>query len=541
MKINLKNILWAVVFFLVVLAWLFGLFIDLTGDSGLYAAISRQMVESGNWLDLKINSEPYDQKPHLVFWLAGLGIHLFGTTNFAFKIFPFLFGILGIYFTYRLARLLYSETAGKLAALFTGTSQLFFLYFLDIHTDTVLQSAVILSLWQLAAYLKHKKQVHFVLAFTGIGLALLTKGPVGGVLPFFFVLFYLVLKKDFRQLFHFKWLAGIALVLMIILPTLYHLWSNFGTEGLRFYFIDNNIGRVSGAVAGSSTDPFFYLYNLLWAFLPWTLPVFTGLVLEIKSWVNGRNFHLQGASLLGSVLVLFVVYSVARGKAPNYLMILMPPMAVVAAGRVQHALKIKSNRIITALWFHIAILVLLLLLLIVIWYVIKPGDSFLWLFVLNAVVAILVMLFFNYEPSLFQRIVFVSVLVTAAFNLYLNKSILPSLFKFQGSRQVLEVLEKDGFKGENLYVFELEEYEIYFYAKDVRAVNDWEHFFEVLEISGTWIYTNEIKYTDLINLEYEFEKIYIIEQRGMNEINLNFLIHSKRTNTLTNNYLLKVR
>jgi 4-amino-4-deoxy-L-arabinose transferase-like glycosyltransferase len=145
----LNNILkygfWTIAFLLVILAWVFGLNIDLTGDSGLYAAISRQMVESGDWLNLKINGEPYDQKPHLFFWLAGLGIQLFGNSNWAFKLFPFLFGLSSIYFTYRLARLLYNELSGKLAALLAGTSQMFFLYFFDFHTDTVLQAA---WLWQ---------------------------------------------------------------------------------------------------------------------------------------------------------------------------------------------------------------------------------------------------------------------------------------------------------------------------------------------------------------------------------------------------------
>ena len=125
----LKNGLLFSLFLLLIAAWIAGLFIDLTGDAGLYAAISRQMVESGDWLNLKINGEPYDQKPHLLFWLAGAGISIFGNTNFAFKLFPILFALSGIYFTYRLAKLMFSKTAGRWAALFTATSQMFFLYF----------------------------------------------------------------------------------------------------------------------------------------------------------------------------------------------------------------------------------------------------------------------------------------------------------------------------------------------------------------------------------------------------------------------------
>ncbi|MFW5774337.1 MAG: ArnT family glycosyltransferase, partial [Tangfeifania sp.] len=246
MKIQTKNILWGFAFLMIGMAWIFGLFIDLTGDSGLHAAISRQMVESGDWLNLKINGEPYDQKPHLLFWLAGLGIELFGNSNFAFKLFPFLFALSSLWFVYKLAKLLFSHEAGLTAALVAGTSQMFFLYLLDIHTDTILQAGVALALWQLMAYLEKRKFVHFIWGFVGIGLAMLAKGPIGAVLPFFTVLFYLLIKKDFRRLFHPKWILGILIVLAVISPTLWHLFESFGWEGIRVYFITNNLGRITG-------------------------------------------------------------------------------------------------------------------------------------------------------------------------------------------------------------------------------------------------------------------------------------------------------
>ena len=97
MKKLTENSWWVFAFLLVALAYFFGLFVDLTGDSGLYAAISRQMVESGDWFKLKINGVAYDQKPHLFFCLSGLGIKLFGDSKFAFKLFPFIYGAAGIY------------------------------------------------------------------------------------------------------------------------------------------------------------------------------------------------------------------------------------------------------------------------------------------------------------------------------------------------------------------------------------------------------------------------------------------------------------
>lgn len=540
LNFNLRNSLWAIAFLVIAVAWIYGLRIDLTGDSGLYAAISRQMVESGNWLDLKINGEPYDQKPHLFFWLAGMGIELFGYTNIAYKLFLFIAGLAGVYFTYRLARLLFSETAGLLAALFTGTSQMYFLYFLDIHTDTVLQSAVILSLWQLTAYLMQKKTANFVLAFAGIGLAMLTKGPVGAVLSFFFVVFYLVLKKDYRQLFHPKWLGGVLLVLVIISPTLYHLWESFGAKGLRFYFIDNNIGRVSGEVAGSSTDLFFYTYNLLWAFLPWTVPVVTGLVIEVRTWFNKRDFNRFSASLLWGVMILFFVYSIARGKAPNYLMVLMPALAVVGAGRVVDFASSTSplkSRLTAIHWF---VLGAMLILMPVSWYFVIDRKSTGLLVLLLTGFALAAIVYSTAGQKNIQRLVFLSLLVSAVFNLFLNAKVIPALFTYQGARQAVTLFEAGDAAEKVLYSWDLEEYELFFMAKDsVHNIADWEQMHRVMEKPGTWLYTNEWKHDEVVKLGFNIDTVYRIEQRGMNSLSLNFLNSRTRAGTLEPNFLIK--
>jgi 4-amino-4-deoxy-L-arabinose transferase-like glycosyltransferase len=542
---KLNNILkygfWTIAFLLVFLAWVFGLFIDLTGDSGLYAAISRQMVESGDWLNLKINGEPYDQKPHLFFWLAGLGIQMFGNENWAFKLFPFLFGLSSLYFTYRLARLLYNELSGKLAALLTGTSQMFFLYLFDFHTDTVLQAAVVLSIWQLAEYLEKKKWQHFVLGFAGIGLAMLTKGPVGAILPFFFVLIYLILKKDFRQLFHPKWILGILLVLVIISPSLYHLWQSFGAEGIRFYFIDNNLGRVTGDFVGTSTDPFFYLYNLLWAFLPWTIIFLSALGGEIISWFYAPKPNKMSISIFGSVLVLFVVYSIARGKAPNYLMMFVPLLAVVAAGRMKYYLlwpSFLTNRLIYAQSFMLLLLCALLL-----FSGIKIMESRVLIPVLFVTGGtILVGLYVIIDRNRWNRVLFSTVVVTAVFNLFLNTQLVPFLFSYQGHIQAIEIFEQDDSAEKILYNFDLEEYELFFNAKDsVRQIATWEQLYGAMEKPGTWVYTNWWKRNEILDMEYRIDTVYQIHQRGMNKITFEFLNPEMRQFTIETNYLIKTR
>ncbi len=480
MNLTKKDLLWGWAFLFMGLAYFFGLFLDLTGDSGLYAAISRQMVESGDWLNLNINGRPYDQKPHLFFWLAGIGIKLFGNTNFAFKLFPFLYGISGFYFTYRLAKTIYSKEVGKLAVFIVASSQISFLYFFDLHTDSVLQTGVVLALWQLAEYLKFKKIQNFAWAFAGVGLAMLAKGPVGAVIPFFALLFYLTSVRDFKQLFHLKWLAGAGIALLIVSPTLIHLHKSFGTEGIKFYFITNNFGRITGDLAGSNGDPFFYLHTLLWAFLPWTVFVLRALFSVARNWYRKSQKDHWSYFLLGSVLALLTVFSIAKGKAPNYFLICVAPLSVVCA----KWLKTKDVK---------------------------------------------------------ERYLLYPLLATGALNLLLNTVVLPHLFEYQSARQVLALYEKNSRRGDVLFNYHPEDYELFFYAKDkVNVFGGWDDFIASLENESTWIYTTQAGYDELKKYKPDPVTEYEINYRGMNELNLSFLHPKTRESSLKTNYLVKL-
>lgn len=526
---------------LVGLAYTFGLFIDLTGDSGLYAAISRQMVDSGDWFNLQINGQPYDQKPHLLFWLAGAGIQLFGNSNFAFKLFPFLYGISGIYFTYRLGKTIYSEIIGKIAALIVATSQITFLYFFDFHTDSILQTGIVLTLWQLAEYLKTKKWQNFILAFLGIGLAMISKGPIGAVIPFFAVLFYFISERDFKQLFHVKWFLGIAIVFVIISPTLIHLYKSFGNEGLKFFFITNNVGRITGEYAGSSSDPFFYLHTILWAFIPWTLFVLLGLFSEIRNWFKKGSSNSWGYYLLGSTLVLLLVLSIAKAKSPNYFLIAVAPISVVVGKWVLQFSSQSGNLHKHVMFGQLIFLSLLAVLFMFIFWLYSSLNLSIPVFLSTAWLFI-VFYFYRLRIKTLKQILLLSVIVVASLNVYLNIQILPHLFSYQGARQVLEIFENEKKDGDILSNFELEEFEMFFYAKDkVNEIADWNELYDVMEKPGTWLYTNEMKYNDIIKMGYAIDTIYTIKQNGMNNLNLKFLDPNTCEESLNSTYLFKTK
>ncbi len=538
LKKILEKFWWIFAFLLVTLAYFFGLFIDLTGDSGLYGAIVRQMVESGDWFNLKINGVPYDQKPHLFFWLAGLGIQLFGNTNFAFKLFPFLYGLLGIYFTYRLGRQLISEVAGRFAAFVAATSQIFFLYFFDMHTDLALQTGVVLALWQLSAYFQSQKSLNFVLAFVGVGLAMLSKGPIGAVLPFLTVLIYLLAKRDYQQLFHPKWFLGILIVLVLIAPSLLHLYTNFGLRGLKFYFISNNIGRITGEVAGSNTDYFFYLHTFLWAFLPWTPIVILAIVKMAKTRLKGFDNKEFVAGLSGSVLILLLVLSIAKGKAPNYFLITVPVFSVFAGWRITEFEKKTINMQRKFAKFYLVFAGLYCLFFaFAMWFL---GDRPVILLLVFLIVSCFVLFYIIMsKEGIFIKLILFPVIISAGLNLFLNVKVYPGLAAFQGGRQVLDLFETYKKSGDKLYNFDLEDYNLFFYSREkVENIETWDELNKVAATPGAWIYTHKIKMKDFLDMNNKMDTVYQVRQRGMNKVTLKFLNPRTRDQALITNFLI---
>lgn len=52
---------------------------------------------------------------------------------------------------------------------------------------------------------------------------------------------------------------------------------------------------------------------------------------------------------------------------------------------------------------------------------------------------------------------------------------------------------------------------------------------------------DEIKYNDIIKMEEIIDTVYVIHQRGMNQINLQFLNPETRDESAAPNYLIKAK
>jgi Dolichyl-phosphate-mannose-protein mannosyltransferase len=110
-----------------VLVYLLGVYVNVMDiDAAQYAAMSREMMQSGSYLQVYEQGQDYLDKPPLTFWLCSVSMKVFGVNNFAYKLPSILFALLAIFSTYRFTLLYYNGTIAQLAALILATSQSFF-------------------------------------------------------------------------------------------------------------------------------------------------------------------------------------------------------------------------------------------------------------------------------------------------------------------------------------------------------------------------------------------------------------------------------
>ena len=517
-----------------------GLFVDQTGDAAKYMAVARSIVETGDWINLKIHHEPYIQKPPLLFWLTALAFHLGGVSVPVYKIPALLVSVLGLYATYRLGKLFYGSKTGKLAALMLFFSQIFFLYNTDIHTDTLLVSFSVFSLWLFSCYLLNQNILFLIGGFIATGLAMLTKGPVGLAIQVFAIGFHLIYTKNYRQLFIWHWLLGVPILLFMLLPAFIGLYNQFGMDGLIFYFWTNNAGRITGSYIGNNNmDPFFYFHTMLYIFLPWSLFALSALFLEWKDIVAGRRDKTREALLIGGLSLFWIVLSVSRAKAPHYFFITLPFLAILTAKWTltifRNTMYCKLRKIIVS--SQVFIISGLWICAFIIPACIFTNKSYLYLPIL--IIPILLQLFlFKYKRG-FALLLWTSFLAITAMNYSVNSVMLPGMFNYQSAIKASEKFNKEAASNDILYNFRYDQYEIFYYAKNSSMIDSDEKLNEVLTKDNVWIFTDCEGY-HLIESKTAIDTVFTFPHKNLTRPTLKFIWPSTRLSAVEKMYLLKI-
>lgn len=524
-------------------------------DAAQYASIAREMLERRDYLHVTNRYEDYLDKPPLLFWLSALSFKVFGISNFAYKLPSLLFALLGIFSTYKLGKLLYSETTGMLAALMFASCQAMFLITNDVRTDTILTGAIIFSIWNVAAFNQSGKMISLFAGFTGIALAMLAKGPIGLMAPALAFGSHFILKREWKNIFKWQWILGLLVVMILISPMLVGLYQQFdlhpekNISGVRFYLWDQSFGRLTGdnpfinnQTKPQETDPLFFVHTFLWSFLPWSIFFVFGFLEKLKL-IFESKFRIkenEEAITTGGFTLVFVAMSLSDYKLPHYIFIVFPLAAIITADYLLKLFENSEKKRLQQI-FSVAQSVLIVL----IWLVILslciysfPVKSVLLRLCLIAFAGLsMYLLFKKTEPA--QKIITLSLITIIGANVMLSAHLYPVLLSYQSTCKAGKFIAKKNSSSQQFFCYLIGGHSLDFYSERIvpwipspLAVN------EKLQNGDVWIFTNEEGKQNFEKEKLIPDSVIAYSDYKVTMLSLPFLKPDEREKVLRKKYLL---
>lgn len=326
------------VFLLVVLALLVG--IDnlerplANPDEGRYSEIAREMAQSGDWVTPRLNGFKYFEKPPLQYWATAATFTLFGESEQAARIYTWLCGMVSIGAVFLALRRLTSLRVALLGVAVLASSP----YFLALGGIVTLDMG--LTAWltvALCAFLvaharardERERRRLMLVAWGGIGLAVLSKGLVGIVFPAAAIFLHCLVHRDWGLLRRLEWIRGLAVFAAITVPW-FVLVAHANPEFAHFFFVHEHFERFL-TKSHRRVEPAWYFLPILFAgVLPWMLALVPALLAAWRHDLPQREFPWRRFALAWSVFVV-AFFSASGSKLPAYILPVFPMLAMLLA------------------------------------------------------------------------------------------------------------------------------------------------------------------------------------------------------------------
>ena len=294
-----------------------------------YALTAKEMVMSGDWISPQIYGQYWFDKPILFYTVTAFAYLVFGCTEFASRFFPAIFGLASVALIGWSGKKLYSEKVGFYSAIVLASSFEFFLISKMVITDSLLFFFFSLALISfLLGYEKIESKYYYGF-YLGAALAVLTKGPIGILLPGLIITLFLLIKRDFKALRSMKIISGSMLFLIIALPWYSTMIVLHGKNFIDVFFGTHNFLRAT--VSEHPKDNVFYFYTVvaILALFPWVgfIPEFIKKITANKLEILRMNSKIL--FLILWVSCVFVFFQLIATKYLSYTYPLVFPSALL--------------------------------------------------------------------------------------------------------------------------------------------------------------------------------------------------------------------
>jgi 4-amino-4-deoxy-L-arabinose transferase-like glycosyltransferase len=307
-------------------------------DESRFAQSSKQMLESGNFIDIRFGAVPRYKKPVGIYWLqaattavAGLGER---DRIWTYRL-PSLLGAIGaVWLAFWCASAFAGAEVALLASALLGTTLLLSGEATIATTDAALLACVLsaqgfLLRVYLAARTEGQPAPSRALAlacWAAFAIGILIKGPVIIGVCAVTVIALALWDREWRWLGGAKPLMGLAVTLALVLPWFVAIWLQSRGQFYQQSLGHDFAGKLAGGQESHGAPPGYFLLLANLTLWPATLFLLPGLLAAIRGRAEpAMRFLLVWAG------ACWVLFELVPTKLPHYVLPVYPALAMLAA------------------------------------------------------------------------------------------------------------------------------------------------------------------------------------------------------------------
>jgi len=312
-------------------------------DEARFAQATKQMLERGEYIDIRFQDEVRYKKPVGIYWLqaaavkAGeaLGVPEARTTIWLYRL-PSLIGATGgVLLTYWAALAFVTRRTALVAALMMASSVLLGVEARLAKTDAMLLLTSVAAMGALARiYLAARRTPEVkqgwmqpAILWTAIAGGVLLKGPLILMFVGFTAVTLSIVDRSARWLKQLRPLPGILWMLVLVLPWFLAIVLKSGDSFFVKAIGEDMLAKVGSGQEAHGAPPGFY-FALFWLTF-WPGSILAGLAAPMI-WRARREPGAQ--FLLAWLIPSWIVFEAVMTKLPHYVLPLYPAIAILIAG-----------------------------------------------------------------------------------------------------------------------------------------------------------------------------------------------------------------
>jgi 4-amino-4-deoxy-L-arabinose transferase-like glycosyltransferase len=298
-------------------------------DEVNFAECAREMLVTGDYFSVKINFQPFWEKPPIFIWLQALSMTIFGVNEFAARLPDAICGCITLLVLFNIGRKLIDEKFGLLWVLVYAGSLLPHFYFKSGIIDPWFNLFIFCGIYYFILFTNDNQvKNNRLLLFSAllIGLGMLTKGPVA-VLVFSLCFGVYWMLKRFQKIISIGQICMYAAVVALVGSLWFLLLALTGNAAIIKEFFLYQV-RLFNTQDSGHGGPFFYHWIVL------LIGCFPMSVFALRAFRKSafdtpyqKHFKLWMMILLWVVLILF---SIVKTKIVHYSSLCYFPLSFLA-------------------------------------------------------------------------------------------------------------------------------------------------------------------------------------------------------------------